>query len=98
MHRPSLVELFGPGYIVSCFRDLAAAVGSRWCGVRGQITPEVVRDLDHRHRHPRSHTTSPAVIDLASLEAALDRVSPLAASQPADDAVAIHPLFTAAPV
>jgi len=60
VQRPSrplrLVEVFGPGYIVSLYRCLAAGLGASWVGVRGRTTPEVVRDLDRlgpdnwRHR------------------------------------------------
>lgn len=51
-----LVEVFGPGYIVSLYRCLAAGLGANWVGVRGRLMPEVVRDLDQlgqdnwRHR------------------------------------------------
>lgn len=39
------VELVGPGYIVSLYRSLAAGIGANWIGVRGRVTPAVVRDL-----------------------------------------------------
>lgn len=41
-----LVEVFGPGYVVSLYRCLAASLNAQWIGVRGCITPEAVRDLD----------------------------------------------------
>lgn len=40
------IEVFGPGYIVSLYRCLAARIGANWVGVRGRVTPEVVRDLE----------------------------------------------------
>ncbi|MCX7396098.1 MAG: glycosyltransferase family 61 protein [Planctomycetales bacterium] len=45
--RPlQLIEIFGPGYVVSLYRHIVAAIGGQWVGVRGQISPEVIQDLD----------------------------------------------------
>jgi hypothetical protein len=45
--RPlKMVEMFGPGYIVSLYRCLAAGIGASWTGIRGRVMPQVVRDLD----------------------------------------------------
>jgi hypothetical protein len=41
-----LLELFGPGYVVSLYRHVVAAIGGQWIGVRGRVTPHVVKDLD----------------------------------------------------
>ena len=66
-----IVELFGPGYSVDCYRRYAAILNAHWCGVRGQITSEVLRDLDERNM-PRRHEASSFRVDPMSLEMALD--------------------------
>ncbi len=43
-----IIEIHGAGYFVDFNRRLAALANAHWCGVRGRITPEVVRDLDER--------------------------------------------------
>ncbi len=45
----SVLELFGPGYIVTCYRHLTSIIGGHWVGVRGRIEPAVVYDLDVNH-------------------------------------------------
>lgn len=79
----SLVELFGPGFITDHYRHLVAALGGAWCCVRGQVTPEVVRDLDFRRR-PRSHESDPFIVDPDALEEAVDYVSDGSARQHGD--------------
>jgi hypothetical protein len=66
-----LIQLFPAGYNVSLFRRHAAVMNAHWCAVRGQITPDVVRDLDERNL-PRSHEKSPFRVDPMSLNMALD--------------------------
>ena len=66
-----IVELYGAGYFVDFNRRLAALANAHWCGVRGRITPEIVRDLDERNGG-RVHQSSPFRIDLETLELALD--------------------------
>ncbi|QDV32801.1 glycosyltransferase family 61 protein [Tautonia plasticadhaerens] len=68
-----LVELFGPGYLVDCYRIMMSCSRASYAAVRGQITPEVVRDLDQLGR-PRSHVNSPFRVDLGTLDEALDLV------------------------
>jgi hypothetical protein len=68
-----LVELFGPGYIVSLYREICALLGGCWSAVRGKLTPEVVRDVDQRGIS-RAHEKSPFQIDLEGLGIALDIV------------------------
>ena len=47
--RPvQLIEVFGPGYIVTLYRHLIATIGGQWVGIRGRVTPEVVHNLDHK--------------------------------------------------
>ena len=45
-----LIELFGPGYIVTLYRHLVAEIGGDWIGVRGRVTPQVVDDLDTKQQ------------------------------------------------
>jgi hypothetical protein len=68
--RYRLVELFGPGYVNNCFRFYSAILDGRWTGVRGKITPEVIRDLD-LNADIMSHQHSNFELDLESLELAL---------------------------
>ena len=66
-----IIELFGPGYTVDLYRRYAAVLNAHWCGVRGQLTPDVIRDLDLKVS-PRAHEATPFLIDLETLEMALD--------------------------
>lgn len=68
--RFRLIELFSPGFASSCFRDYAAVLGGSWVGVRGKITPEVVRDLDFLDQE-RAHENASFEVDLDSLAEAL---------------------------
>jgi len=77
-HRPvgalprfRLVELFSPGFSSSCFRFYTAVLGGTWVGVRGKITPAVVRDLDMLG-HARAHDMASFEVDLDALREALD--------------------------
>lgn len=74
-----VIELFHPGYVTSAFRTMTVAVGGRWCGVTGQITPDIIEQLDYKKR-ARHFATSPTRIDLECLEKALAEldISPLA--------------------
>lgn len=70
-----LIELFSPCYMLTGYRHLAVTLNGRWCGVRGQITPEVLRYLDFEDT-PRNSEESPIKdpykIDLTSLKMALE--------------------------
>jgi hypothetical protein len=66
-----IIELFGAGYSVDLYRRLAALQNAHWCGVRGQLSQDVIRDLDVKGR-ARSHQATPFAIDLESLEMALN--------------------------
>lgn len=77
IHRPRdegprfrLVELFSAGFSSSCFREYAAVLGGTWVGVRGQVTPEIVRDLDVLGRN-RAHDQASFKVDVNSLSEAL---------------------------
>ena len=68
--RFRLIELFSAGFASSCFRDYAAVLDGQWVGVRGKITPEIVRDLDLRG-DSRAHDHASFEVDLDSLAEAL---------------------------
>lgn len=74
MARPgeelTLIELFGPGYVVEPYRKLCAAMGWRYVAVRGHITPEVIRDLDYRGE-ARRHATADFKLSVKALERAI---------------------------
>lgn len=42
-----LVELFTPGFVVNPYREYQAALGGRWVGCRGRLTPSVIRNVDN---------------------------------------------------
>lgn len=69
--RPKFVELFTPGWIPAFYRHMAAAFRIDWVGVRGQITPEMVRDLDHGQGMEVKYELAPFRISRRSLEDAL---------------------------
>lgn len=70
-----LIELFSPCYMLTGYRHLEVTLNGRWCAVRGQITPEVLRYLDFDPT-PRNSELSPIKdpykIDLTSLKMALE--------------------------
>ncbi len=65
-----IVELHGAGYFVDFNRRLAAVMNAHWCGVRGRISPQIVRDLDDRGGG-RVHQSSSFRVDPEALELAL---------------------------
>lgn len=66
-----LLELFGSGYIVTLYREMASDVGDFWMAVRGRVTPEAVRDTD-RAGMARAHEKSDFVVDEEALCIALE--------------------------
>ena len=66
-----IIELYGAGYFVDFNRRLAAVMNAHWCGVRGRISPEIVRDLDDRGGG-RVHQFSSFRVDPQTLKLALD--------------------------
>lgn len=66
-----LTELFSAAFVVDPFRRYAAALGGSWTGVRGQISPEIVKDLDYERKIFR-HAYDPFRIDLTCLRMALE--------------------------
>jgi hypothetical protein len=79
-----LLELFSAGYIVNCYRELAALYHGRWAGIRGPITSQIVRDVEERG-NPRSHANTSFRVDVRLLEEALqwlDIGRPVAPAKP----------------
>jgi hypothetical protein len=66
-----VVELFHPGYVVKMFRHLTNAMGGAWCGVSGQLTPDVIRELDVKQK-PQALAYAPTRIDIHALARALE--------------------------
>lgn len=70
-----LIELFSPSFTIHTYRQFSAILNGKWCGVRGQITPEALRYLDF-DTSPRDTLKSPIrdpfKIDLSTLQMALD--------------------------
>jgi hypothetical protein len=70
-----IIELFSPSFTIHTYRQFSAILNGRWCGVRGQITPEVLRYLDFDST-PRDTLKSPIrdpfKVDLSTLQMALD--------------------------
>lgn len=70
-----LIELFSPSFTIHTYRHMSTTLNGKWCGVRGQITPEVLRYLDF-DTTPRDTLKSPIrdpfKVDLSSLQMALD--------------------------
>lgn len=49
-----VVELISPGWIDYGFRELASVFNGKWCGVRGQITPNMLQAVDFSPKKPTS--------------------------------------------
>ena len=70
-HKVKLIELFHPGYVVDMYRNIAGAVGGSWCAVTGQITQDVIAELDFKEQ-ARKFAGTPTRIDINSLQMALE--------------------------
>lgn len=66
-----LTELFTAAFVVDPFRRFTAALGGSWVGVRGQISPEIVKDLDFGKKIFQ-HAYDPFHVDLKCLSLALE--------------------------
>jgi hypothetical protein len=70
-----LIELFSPSFTIHTYRPFSAILNGKWCGVRGQITPDVLRYLDFDST-PRDTLKSPIrdpfKVDLSTLQMALN--------------------------
>jgi hypothetical protein len=72
-----MIELFSPAFTLSGHRYVSGALNGRWCAVRGQITPEVVRALDFNGNKQQfsplvSPLKDPFKVDISTIEMALD--------------------------
>ena len=70
-NQVKLIELFHPGYIVNMYRHTANAMGGTWCGVSGQITKDIIEELDVKEK-PRAFALTRTRIDVNSLRMALE--------------------------
>ena len=70
-NQVKLIELFHPGYIVDMYRHTANAMGGTWCGVSGQITKDVIEELDVKEK-ARAFALTSTQIDVSSLHMALE--------------------------
>jgi capsular polysaccharide biosynthesis protein len=66
-----VVELFHPGYVADMYRHMTNTMGGTWCGVTGQITENVIKELDFK-QNARSFALLSTRIDTTSLRMALD--------------------------
>ncbi len=71
--RPRVVELFHPGYVVDCYRQLTAAVGGAWSAVTGRLRSEDLKLVEEK-RLLRACQARPIEIDVDALSRALDVV------------------------
>lgn len=71
-----IVEIFPACYTFPGYRRLAKLLNSRWCAVRGQITPEIIRYLDFNKERDslKSPIKDPFKVDLKALQFALDHL------------------------
>lgn len=70
-NQVKLIELFHPGYVVDMYRHTANAMGGTWCGVSGQITKDIIEELDVKEK-PRAFALTSTRIDVNSLRMALE--------------------------
>lgn len=76
--KTKLIEIFGPGFFVGYFRSMASTLGINWIGVRGKITPDVLRDMDFNERGNapgHAHQATFFTIDPFSIHRAIDTIS-----------------------
>jgi len=71
-NKPKVVELMHPGYVGWGYRPRTNAVGGKWCGITGQITPDVIRELDFKPTTGRRFGLSSMNIHKNSLKMALE--------------------------
>ena len=65
-----IVEIFGPGYIVSVYREMTVLLGGSYIAVRGRVSPDIVRDIDQRG-NSRAHESTQVDLDPESLKIAI---------------------------
>ncbi len=68
-----VVELFHPGFLTNWCRHMTNAVAGTWCGVTGQLPPDIIKHVDYRRKaqYFAFHHTR---IDITSLRMALKHV------------------------
>jgi hypothetical protein len=68
-----MVELFHPGFLTNWCRHITNAAGGTWCGVTGQLPPDIIKHIDYEHKaqHFAFHDFR---IDISSLRMALKSV------------------------
>jgi Glycosyltransferase 61 len=70
-----LLEIFSPAFVLPGYRETAHFTNGKWCAVRGQITPEILKELDFSNK-PRSTVKAPIKnpfrVNLETLQLALD--------------------------
>jgi hypothetical protein len=72
-----MIELFSPAFTLSGHRYVSSVLNGRWCAVRGQITPEIVKALDFSGEGKQftpleSPIKDPFLLDLSALQLALE--------------------------
>lgn len=70
-----LLEIFSPAFVLPGYRNIAHLMNGKWCAVRGQVTPEMLKGLDFSNK-PRSTLKAPIKnpfhVSLETLEVALE--------------------------
>jgi len=70
-----LLEIFSSAFVLPGYRNTAHFTNGKWCAVRGQITPEILKELDFSNK-PRSTVKAPIKnpfrVDLKTLQLALE--------------------------
>jgi hypothetical protein len=66
-----VIEIFPSSYCSDYFRRLACVMNAHWCAVRGQITVDVVRELEV-NQDPKAQAFTDFHVDLETLALALD--------------------------
>jgi len=70
-NKVKLIELFHPGYVVNMYRHMANAMGGTWSAVSGEITKDVIEELDVKEK-ARAFALTRTRIDINSLRMALE--------------------------
>mgnify|MGYP000193820966 CR=1 FL=1 len=66
----NLLELFSPGLVVNSFRKYVAMLDGNWVACRGEITPQIVRDIDIPAK-VKNHAFDDFKVSVESIEEAL---------------------------
>ncbi|MBE9108763.1 glycosyltransferase family 61 protein [Nodosilinea sp. LEGE 07298] len=71
-----VVELYSPGWASRwAHRRQITGINGQWCGVRGQVTPKLLNDIDFSNLPPEAFRPSyhdPFTVDCKSIQMALD--------------------------